>query len=390
MNASPRKPFLLAKSASNLQTPLEPNSNERFINQRISYPLISSFQEHIEDDSTFSALLYQSINSHTSLFHSGLMHFQAQSRLIPSRPYKILDAPNLQDNFGYSVLDWGSLNIIAVALSTQVYLYDTQASKALLLFENAHNISSLHLSRSSQSIAIGLESGQVLIYDINTQKLLMNLESRNSRVGIMRWKNTTITSGDSSGYLVHNDIRQPTYFLRIKAHYDEICSIEWEGDSLATGSNDKTAKVWDNFNDIPSVVLKGHTSAVKCVCWSPCEKNMLITGGDTTIRVWNPHTGTSVMKMCTGSQVCSILASNESKELVSGNGFNEIDLWKYPKMTRTGILRGHQEKVFYLAASPNNQDIVSGAGDSTLRFWNIFQYSKNSQHEKQSFIKSIR
>lgn len=35
-------------------------------------------------------------------------------------------------------------------------------------------------------------------------------------------------------------------------------------------------------------------------------------------------------------------------------------------------MRGHTHRVLYLAISPDGSQIVTGAGDETLRFWNVF------------------
>jgi len=39
-------------------------------------------------------------------------------------------------------------------------------------------------------------------------------------------------------------------------------------------------------------------------------------------------------------------------------------------------LTGHTMRVLYLALSPDGQTIVTGAGDETLRFWNVFPGAK--------------
>ena len=41
-------------------------------------------------------------------------------------------------------------------------------------------------------------------------------------------------------------------------------------------------------------------------------------------------------------------------------------------MTKLATLTGHQCRVLYLALSPDGRNIVTGAGDETLRFWTIF------------------
>jgi cell division cycle 20-like protein 1 (cofactor of APC complex) len=35
-------------------------------------------------------------------------------------------------------------------------------------------------------------------------------------------------------------------------------------------------------------------------------------------------------------------------------------------------MQGHENRVLYLAASPDEQTIATGSGDETLKFWKIF------------------
>ncbi|CAF4028104.1 unnamed protein product, partial [Rotaria sordida] len=52
-------------------------------------------------------------------------------------------------------------------------------------------------------------------------------------------------------------------------------------------------------------------------------------------------------------------------ELVSTHGYSQhqIVVWKYPSMLQLARLT---------AVSPDGESIVTGAGDETLRFWNVF------------------
>ena len=49
-------------------------------------------------------------------------------------------------------------------------------------------------------------------------------------------------------------------------------------------------------------------------------------------------------------------------------------------MTRIATLTGHTFRVLYLSMSPDGQAIVTGAGDETLRFWNVFPSSRSKTH----------
>jgi len=41
-------------------------------------------------------------------------------------------------------------------------------------------------------------------------------------------------------------------------------------------------------------------------------------------------------------------------------------------LDKVATLTGHTYRVLYLAMSPDGSTIVTGAGDETLRFWNVF------------------
>ena len=41
-------------------------------------------------------------------------------------------------------------------------------------------------------------------------------------------------------------------------------------------------------------------------------------------------------------------------------------------MKRIATVTGHTFRALYLAQSPDGETVVTGAGDETLRFWNIF------------------
>ena len=55
-------------------------------------------------------------------------------------------------------------------------------------------------------------------------------------------------------------------------------------------------------------------------------------------------------------------------------------------MEKIATLTGHTYRVLYLAMSPDGSSIVTGAGDETLRFWNIFPSIKNKNEGKESSL----
>jgi cell division cycle 20-like protein 1 (cofactor of APC complex) len=85
---------------------------------------------------------------------------------------------------------------------------------------------------------------------------------------------------------------------------------------------------------------------------------MLATGGgstDKTIKLWDINEMKCTRTTETGSQVCNMLFSNATDELVSTHGYslNSIVVWKTKTMEKLTTLHGHTFRVLYLAKSPD-------------------------------------
>lgn len=54
--------------------------------------------------------------------------------------------------------------------------------------------------------------------------------------------------------------------------------------------------------------------------------------------------------------------------------------------TKIAVLQGHSSRVLFMAMSPSGEKVVTGAGDESLRFWDIFP-KKEAEKNFNSFIK---
>ena len=72
--------------------------------------------------------------------------------------------------------------------------------------------------------------------------------------------------------------------------------------------------------------------------------------------------------------------SKHEDEIISTHGFsnNEINVWNSKDLSKIATLSGHQQRVLYLSTSPDGKYIVTGAGDETLRFWDL-NYPMNNK-----------
>uniref|UniRef100_A0A0R3RS07 WD_REPEATS_REGION domain-containing protein n=1 Tax=Elaeophora elaphi TaxID=1147741 RepID=A0A0R3RS07_9BILA len=361
-------------------------------------------------------------------------------RKVPKNPYKVLDAPELQDDFYLDLVDWSSQNMLSVGLHTCVYLWsacNSQVVKLCDLATDGDSVTSVQWADKGDLLAVGTNKGITQIWDVHAQKRVRELTGHSSRIGCLAWNTDLVCSGSRDRFIIQRDIRQPAQYAerRLNAHRQEVCGLKWSPDRqyLASGGNDNQVLVWSLRRNDPCQVYTEHNAAVKALAWSPHHHGLLVSGGGTAdrcLRFWNTLTGQSLHCIDTGSQacilhllilsllcglfcdhikqhrklksvesnsyfnVCNVAWSKHSSELVSTHGYsyNQVIIWKYPSLQPVTKLTGHQYRVLYLAMSPDGESIVTGAGDETLRFWHVF--SKVGQQKvvrsKLNLLSSIR
>jgi cell division cycle 20-like protein 1, cofactor of APC complex len=243
-------------------------------------------------------------------------------------------------------------------------------------------------------LCLGTHRGYIHIYDVTTRKRLQSICKHTNRVGVLAWNHWSLCSGSRDRTIIEHDIRQQSTVNIFRGHTQEICGLKWSPDKsiLASGGNDNHLNLWSKSQSSrPLHSFHDHLAAVKAIAWSPHQHGLIASGGgsaDRHIRFRSSLTCQTLSVCDTGSQVCQLIWSkNSSNELVSTHGFahNQVIVWKYPTMQPLVKLLGHQQRVLYLAMSPDGESIVTGAGDETLRFWNVFPQAKSMRHSDSKF-----
>ena len=323
-------------------------------------------------------------------------------RKVPSAPIRILDAPDIVDDYYLNLISWSKDNILAVALAQSVYLWNASTGdiQHLITVENANDyITSVCWCTTpgqTKYIAVGTNTAQVHLYDGHCLRKARTLSGHTGRVSALAWNQHHLTSGARDSTILNHDVRVPNAITsRYLGHQQEVCGLKWneDGTTLASGGNENFLCLWDaamsntarhnhrnNFTGVdhsPRLILKQHKAAVKALDWCPFHRGLLASGGgtaDRTIKFWNSSSGAVLNSIDTGSQVCSVVWSKHQRELCSSHGYseNQLILWKYPTMTKIKELTGHSARVLNMEMSPDGASVVSAAADETLRFWNVF------------------
>ncbi len=301
----------------------------------------------------------------------------------------MLDAPHLADDFYLNLVDWSASNTLAVGLGACVYLWSASTCNVTKLVDLAphDHVTSVCWSQRGSYLAVGTGGGDVQLWDAARARQVRTLGGHRGRVGSLAWSGSTLCSGSRDRSILQRDVRAPEECVaRLAGHRSEVCGLRWSPDlrELASGGNDNALLVWSpRAAAHPLLRFTAHTAAVKALAWSPHQHGLLASGGGTAdrcIRFWNTSNGAELQCVDTGSQVCNLAWSRNCDELVSTHGYsqNQVVVWRYPGMSKIATLTGHSMRVLYLAVSPDGQTIVTGAGDETLRFWNVFPGPKST------------
>jgi cell division cycle protein 20 (cofactor of APC complex) len=345
--------------------------------------------------------ILQHFESIDESFSSAVRNADVVNRKIPSQPCRILDAPDLVDDYYLNLISWSADNILAVALAHCVYLWNAGSGEIhhLATIEGdddyVTSVAWCTVAGQSKYLAIGTNSNVVQLWDTQASRIVRTLRGHTGRVASIAWNQHWLSSGGRDSLIIQHDVRSANHVVaKYKAHEQEVCGLKWndDGTTLASGGNENYLCIWDasmssrhrdNYYSSevsPRLVLKQHKAAVKALDWCPFNRGLLASGGgtaDRTIKLWNSNSGAMLKSIDTGSQVCSVLWSKHQRELCSSHGFseNQLILWKYgsrSSLTKVKELTGHTARILSLACSPDGSTVVSAAGDESLRFWNIF------------------
>ena len=178
--------------------------------------------------------------------------------------------------------------------------------------------------------------------------------------------------GDGKNVIVHNyktDIILKT--LNHPTHVYAVC-LSPDGKYIASGSADKTVRVWDLGTGKCLMTLEGHSSPVLAVCWSPDGKYIASGSHDKTVRVWDADTGDCLWIPEHSDRVMSVSWSPDGSQVASGTGSmdagGKVHVWDFGMRECVRTLEGHSAYVKSVSWSPDGSRIASG-DDRTVRVW---------------------
>lgn len=154
---------------------------------------------------------------------------------------------------------------------------------------------------------------------------------------------------------------------------------------MASGSNDKTVKIWDPDTGELRHSFEDQAEKVSCVTFSPNGRILAFAPRDGTIRLYEPIKGVHLHTLTGHSDsVNSIIFSPDSQLLASGSNDMTVRFWDPSKGTPHRPHGDHSSPVRSLTFSHDGKLVASESDDKTVKIWDSSTYEVRETFENQS------
>ena len=152
-----------------------------------------------------------------------------------------------------------------------------------------------------------------------------------------------------------------------------VLAFSPDGTKLASGSRDKTVRLWDTDTGNELMTLRKHTGWINTLAFSPDGKRIASGSTDKTVQLWDTATGAHLATLTKHRRGIAALAfSPDGQTLASGSMDGTIRFWNTTTGTLLPIhLTEHTDWVKAVSFFENNTTLASVAFNGIITFWDL-------------------
>ena len=141
---------------------------------------------------------------------------------------------------------------------------------------------------------------------------------------------------------------------------------------VATGSHDKSVRVWSASTGACTAVMRGHTGDVTSLVFTKYSDTLLSASSDHSCCVWEVRTGNMLASLSGHFKaVTCVCYSPVSDRAATASNDKTVRLWNLRTAAQNVALRGHTGAVNAVAIAPSGRQIFSGGRDKILNVWGV-------------------
>lgn len=157
------------------------------------------------------------------------------------------------------------------------------------------------------------------------------------------------------------------------SHFDRVETVAFSADDqyIATGSSDRTIRIWRTSDGQLMGTIWGHTSVVKVISFSPQGDYLASATSNGEIKIWDWRTGWEIQSMHADTILLTDLAwSPDGGKLASSSWDGEVKVWDAVTGDELRTLT-HEKWVRAVAWSPDGRFLFTGGDELSLTAWEV-------------------
>ena len=216
-----------------------------------------------------------------------------------------------------------------------------------------------------------------------------------------------ICTSDENGYIHILSLDSKSVIEQFKAHEYLVTHVCFSpsGKQILSSGNDNIIRVWDTSNQSLVLEISGHTdgmigrgwgskgspsrfrkNGVDNVNFSPDSSKIISASYDGTARMWDINTGAEIMRLIHRNWVMSACFSPDGKQILTAGHDNVARLWDAKTGHEIMSFTGHSRWIRRASFSSNGRFIVTASEDRTSRIFDTVSGKELKQFTHHNLV----
>lgn len=272
---------------------------------------------------------------------------------------------------------------LASGTESGVEIWNVASSHCIRSFE-IDFVCGVDFSVDGQHLAVGLKSGDIGLWDVDSGVHVQTLHGHNTTVNDVAFSpdGKLLASASDDETVKMWDFKKGECIRTMHGPEGGVTSLSFSADGrqLASGGSDGTVRVWESATGKCIWTLDGHSDFVGPVSF--LSGDSLASGSyDRTVKIWDVTTGICIRTLQGhGTLVMSVVFLGKGLSFASASYGGMIDIWDDTGACVQTLDHHSRSGRWSLAFSANNQLLASASGNTT-KIWDMAAHSAERPFE---------
>jgi WD40 repeat protein len=228
----------------------------------------------------------------------------------------------------------------------------------------------------SKDKTIAVEAEEALHRAVQTSRVRLTLKHYGKRVvGVaLSPDGQYMATGSDDGTAKIWDAISGKDLLTLSGYSNAVVEVAFspDGQRVATVDHDSKAKIWDAVSGKDLLTLSGHTSSVMDVDFSPDGQRVATASDDRTAKIWDAVSGKDLLTLSGHSdKVNGVAFSPDGQRVATASDDRTAKIWDAVSGKDLLTLSGHTNSVFRIAFNPKGEYLATSSADGTAKVWHV-------------------